>query len=559
MKALAAVLRNRNLALLLAGQLVSQIGGWLYIVALSVTVYQDSHHNAVYVSLFWLCRFLPDLVLGPVGGSLADRIGYRRSMMVAALARGILVALLALTLTRSDWAIIFPIVLLVSSFRPVFDPASAGLLPSLVRSSDELVAANAVFMQVGALAMVVGSAVGGYVSGLGFVTWVLLFFAAGLGVSVLTVWLIRPSQAAADAETAAIGDEPAPEADETGTGKGILQGFRFLAGRPALVFAASVIVVPELASGAVVVWLVPYAQQSLHLGASGGGYLFAAFGVGSIVGGFVAASLGANIRLDSLLAVSVVAGGALLALFGLIPLPAAALVILALFGMAESVEFTAFLTLLQQSVPNNMIGQAYGTTKSLFTNMTLIGTVASGYLAGSVGLEQSIVGFGIVILVVAALGWRRLYRDTAGRPMPAELAAIPAFANVPVPVREWAVRRMTRESFPGGAMVVRQGEEGDTFYAIARGKAAVEVASDGRTISTGELGPGDVFGEIALLHNVPRTATVQALEPLTVYALKREDFHELLDRASHVKESLLETAASRLQSAPLLTPLLLGE
>jgi CRP-like cAMP-binding protein len=104
---------------------------------------------------------------------------------------------------------------------------------------------------------------------------------------------------------------------------------------------------------------------------------------------------------------------------------------------------------------------------------------------------------------------------------------------------------MVREQFSPGAVVIRQGDEADSFYTIADGKAQVEVAADGQT-ATHELGPGDFFGEIALLQNVPRTATVRALDKLTVYSLSRDDFQELQDRAAEFKESLLEVARTRL-------------
>jgi len=104
---------------------------------------------------------------------------------------------------------------------------------------------------------------------------------------------------------------------------------------------------------------------------------------------------------------------------------------------------------------------------------------------------------------------------------------------------------MVREQFPAGTVVVRQGDPGDKFYAIASGTAEVDVSIDGQT-KTRQLGQGDYFGEIALLQNVPRTATVRALDPLTTYVLSREDFEELQRRASEFKESLMLSAAALL-------------
>jgi ATP-binding cassette, subfamily B, bacterial len=107
---------------------------------------------------------------------------------------------------------------------------------------------------------------------------------------------------------------------------------------------------------------------------------------------------------------------------------------------------------------------------------------------------------------------------------------------------------MVREEYPRDAVIVRQGDEGDKFYALAKGKVRVEVAHSGQTMET-QLGPGDYFGEIALIHDVPRTATVRAIDKVVVWALSREDFHELQSRASEFKDSLLEVANARLQES----------
>jgi MFS family permease len=275
------------------------------------------------------------------------------------------------------------------------------------------------------------------------------------------------------------------------------------------------------------------------------GYLYSALGLGALLGGVVAALIGGTVRLDHLLAGSVVLSGVTLALFGLSSVAVAALLFILLVGLAETLEYAAYETLLQQAVPENAIGRASGTMDSFLFNSMLIGNLISGLLAAWIGLTVSIFGLGIVTALGAVAAYLNLRLKSAGQPDAALLAEVPAFAHVPVAVREWATRRMLREQFPPGAVVIRQGDEGDKFYTIARGVAQVEVMAEGE-VMTRELGPGTFFGEIALLRNVPRTATVRALKPLTVYALSREDFHELQERASEFTESLLETVSARL-------------
>jgi hypothetical protein len=192
-----------------------------------------------------------------------------------------------------------------------------------------------------------------------------------------------------------------------------------------------------------------------------------------------------------------------------------------------------------------MIGRASGTLDSFLVNMMLVGNVVSGILAATVGVRYSILGLGILVIITTLGSWFRLYRATVGQPTPESLAAIPAFAGVSESVRRWAVRRMTRERYAAGTVLIRQGDVGDRFYTIARGYVRVAVAGQSEAARR-TLGPGDFFGEIALLHDVPRTATVTAETPVILWELTREDFEELQRRASEFRDSLLETASMRL-------------
>jgi len=211
----------------------------------------------------------------------------------------------------------------------------------------------------------------------------------------------------------------------------------------------------------------------------------------------------------------------------------AALLAMGVIGLTETVEYAAYETLLQQSIPEDMIGAASGALDSFLFDMMLIGNVISGVLASVLGLTWAIAGLGSAIVLVTAGAWLYLRVTTAQRPDAVTLARIPLFAGLPAGTREWAARRMIRRQYGAGETIVRQGDIGDTFYVIVRGNVEIDVENGGR-VTTRRSGPGDVFGEIALLQNIPRTATVRAADTLTLYTLSREDFQDLQARAAEL-------------------------
>jgi CRP-like cAMP-binding protein len=93
-----------------------------------------------------------------------------------------------------------------------------------------------------------------------------------------------------------------------------------------------------------------------------------------------------------------------------------------------------------------------------------------------------------------------------------------------------------------GTVIVREGDAGDRFYIVAEGE--IEVSQDGRVLS--ELGSGGYFGEIALLRDMPRTATVIARTPVVLYALDRDDFLAAVTGHPQSAEAAESVVASRL-------------
>ena len=183
------------------------------------------------------------------------------------------------------------------------------------------------------------------------------------------------------------------------------------------------------------------------------------------------------------------------------------------------------VTLLQRSAENEVLGRVFAVLGSLILGALAIGSlVAPGIVnwLGSARRARSQRALRSRPARAALAGLRRIDAEAVIAEEPLELLRrIEIFAELPEPVLERLGGRAQRRSRSlRTGVVVSRGEVGNHFYAIASGKAVVEL-DDG---TTRELGPGDFFGEIALLRDVPRTATVRALEPLRLFAIERDEF-----------------------------------
>jgi CRP-like cAMP-binding protein len=122
------------------------------------------------------------------------------------------------------------------------------------------------------------------------------------------------------------------------------------------------------------------------------------------------------------------------------------------------------------------------------------------------------------------------------------------FSQLPEPILERLAAEATDVTVAAGQAVVSRGESGDHFYVIATGRAVVEL-DDGTFLP---LAHGDFFGEIALLRDVPRTATVRAVEPLQLYAIERDDFIATVTGHAPTQAAAEGVVMSRLPAGALL-------
>jgi len=213
-----------------------------------------------------------------------------------------------------------------------------------------------------------------------------------------------------------------------------------------------------------------------------------------------------------------------IALIGVFPNPTVALILLGLVGVGNTVVDVAALTLLQRTVPDEVLTRVFGVVQSVFVATLGIGAIAAPVMTGTIGIRGAMIVTGAILPILAGLLWRRIRALDAEALAPtrelALLRAIPLFKPLPAP----AIDQLASDLIPlhavAGDEIVRQGEPGDRFYVIASGE--VEVFVDGRPV--GAFGPGDHFGEIALIRDVPRTATVKAKRDTELYALERDEF-----------------------------------
>jgi hypothetical protein len=271
------------------------------------------------------------------------------------------------------------------------------------------------------------------------------------------------------------------------------------------------------------VLFVVVAIQVLGRGQVWVGYLNTAYGVGAVAAGLLTAHLlGRRLGralLTSLLALSL---GLILAGFTSAVGPVVTLIVVA--GGGRAVLAVSANTLLQRVVPAQLVGRVFGIVEGLSMAGLAAGSLLTPLLVGLGGARLALIAVGALLPVTAVCGLRTLRRVDQGRPVPvtevALLRSLPHFADLPGPALETLAGALERIDAIPGQVLIRQGGAADRFYVIADGEVAVCV--DGRP--RGVRGRGTGLGEIALLRRVPRTATVTAVGPATLFALDADTF-----------------------------------
>jgi MFS family permease len=509
---IALVFRNARLRRLQLAWAGSSLGSCAYLIAIAVVAFRSGGAGAV--GLIMLVRTAAAAVAAAPLAVLADRYPRRRVMAVSDLVRAVLTTALAVvTQIDAPIAVVYVLAAAIAMVATVFRPAQAAITPSLADTPAELTAANAVAGTIESTSIFLGPGIGGLVLAASGSVAVFVVCVIAFLWSAALVWSIDV-QGAVDAETA--GEDAGPVAT--------LAGFSTLASSRALLAVTITYAAQALVAGALTVFAVVLAIDVLHMGNAGVGYLDCAFGVGGIVGGVAAVGLSGTRRLAAAFAAGVLAWGVGVALLGLTSTTVVALVLLAGVGVGNTVVDVAAVTLLQRSADDAVLGRVFGVLETVLLSALGLGSILAPLAIDAFGIRASLVGTGLVLPVVVLVFWRSIVALDRPDPEVAERTALlrahPIFRPLAEATLEQLARALEPETAAAGAEVVRQGAAGDRVYVVASGELAVEV--DGRPGAA--LGPGDVFGEIALLRDVPRTATVRAASDAKLLTLGRDEF-----------------------------------
>jgi hypothetical protein len=327
----------------------------------------------------------------------------------------------------------------------------------------------------------------------------------------------------------------------------LLGGIREVRRSPETRLITGLMVAQTFVRGCLNVLVVVAAYRVFDAGAGAVGYLTAAVGIGGLIGAFAAMTLEGR-RLAVPMGLAVAFWGLPIALIAPRPYLPAALLLLAVVGAANSVEDVAGFTLLQRIVPDEVLSRVLGVVWGLAMAGLAIGSITAPLVVHALGPRASFAVVGSILPVLALLVWRRLVaidRDVAAPATELALVeGVPLFTPLSVVAKEHVAGRLTRVDVATGEVVVHAGETGDRFYVVADGD--LEIVNGAH----GHAGRGDFFGEIALLRDVPRTATVRATAPSQLYALDRDDFLAAVTGHSAVRAAGEAVVEQRLSPAP---------
>ena len=521
-----ALFRNRDYRLLLAGLAISMSGSWAYNVALVVFVFNATHSPA-WVAAASMTRFLCALVASPFGGLVADRVERVRLMVTLDVAALILQVALALV-AAFNGAVVLAIILaaLTSVTGSSYDPAARAATPAIV-GEEHLAAANSAQSAVENLSVIVGPAIAGALLVFSPSAVVFGVNAATFGLSALLVGRINARSRPADIS----------DGGTIGPLKQMGAGLAAFVESPTVMLLAGFSILASFVYGTDTVLFVVISRDQLGTGSAGYGYLLAALGVGGIVmAGFMNRIASAQ-RLGAIIVLGMAVFCLPTAVLTVVHAPWLAFLLEVVRGAGTIVVDVLAITALQRLVKPDVVARVFGVFFALVLAAVSLGALLMPILLGLVGLKTTLLIMGFAVPVVSLAAYPRLRAlDARARgelstiePLIATLQALDIFAGATRTALEQIARSAVEETVDAGTVLIREGAAADDFFVLTAGELEITAAGEkGVVRSLGTLTSPDYVGEIGLLENLLRTATVTATAPSTVLRINGAEFVDAL-------------------------------
>ena len=486
----------------------AEYGTWV-----AILLYAYERTGPLSVGLVALIQLVPAALAAPAASALGDRFPRERVLAVGYAIQALAMFATGLTmLADAPPLVTYGVAAATAASLVVTRPTQSALLPSLAMAPADCTIANGAsgFFEGGG--QLIGPLAAAAILAVG--TPATVFFAASLAlvVALLVTVGVRPRMAPIVF---------ASDADDVG----LLGGLRLvLADRDARVLVG-LLTARMLVIGACDVLFVLLALELLDTGEPGAGILSAALGAGAMLGGAGTFTIVGRPRLAAVAAAGALVWGAAIATVGLVPSAflAPLLVIVGSAGLA--IVDICGRTMLQRSVRDEILARVFGLQEGLGMAGLAAGAVLVPILVGVFGLVGAVVAVGAILPVFVALRWPRLSDLERGAGVPAREISLlrvgTIFRPLPAPALEAVARRAVWVDVSDGERLITQGDPGDRFYVLAAGSLRVE--RDGTRLRD-VTEPGEGVGEIAILRDVPRTASVFATGPSTLLAIDRAPF-----------------------------------
>lgn len=506
----------------LSAWLLFNAAEWAIWVAILVYAYGAS--GPASVGLVAVAQLVPAALAAPLTARLSERMMPERALTLAYLVIGLAMAATGAAIAGGlSPLLIYALAAIVVAAYTSVRPIQTSILPALVGRAEQLTAANALSTILEGTGVLAGPLLCAVI--IGFASPSAVYVVAGLATLVAAL-LIGGARVRRDAwvRTATV-PTPTPTPPPSPTpASPVAQGLRAVTAERSRMLAIVLLATRFGAAAAMDVLLVLAAIELLDMGGPGAGYLAAAIGLGWVLGGATTLVIVGRPRLTPLTVVGALIWGIPIVGVALVVQPLPALVLLVGAGVGLAVVDVAVRTVLQRLVTTTQLASVFGIAEGASMAGAAVGALMAGVLVAVVGLTAAIMVAGVLLPMVAVAVLRTVSRGEAGVPIPfreiALLRQIPLFAPVPAPALEAAAAALVPVTMSAGTVVIRQGEVGDRFWLVDTGE--VDVDQDGSVIA--RLGPGASFGELALIRDIPRTASVVAVTDVALFALDREAF-----------------------------------